>query len=452
MSFSRNYMTRYPYYTYKDHRSFGNGMNGMRLLGAAASPTALIVVGTNTAFESPYTSGAGSVMKISTDGIIWSNVTSTSFGSNGITQIAYGNDVFVAMGASNLIATSPGTSGTTWTQRTSPASGTNPWGYLTFQNGYFIACNGSTGIFRSTDGITWSAGASITVNAMTTWLTTSGRSGGIFYIENNPSTARWLQVYGQLFSTTTQTHFALFQDITSSGTASSSFTRDNSGSYGAQWIPEDNRLIVSVAQNTTAGFSGHASSLHAMEPTSTESSKNFPDSLIPAGVFFPSVLPVYATVQIGSSTASTPISQYADLVNIGVGGSGAATTKKSLYVYNDGYYNCLYVTSTAIPANTNYGGIIHSPTANVVFRSDDPSYAESVQLIGPGVVPQAGVTTRGTSVAAGSGGFERAIDVKFKGDSYVFFVWFANSNYWNIGYMRGTRSIKPLRTTIGPRV
>jgi hypothetical protein len=125
--------------------------------------------------------------------------------------------------------------------------------------------------------------------------------------------------------------------------------------------------------------------------------------------------------------------------------------KKSLYVYNDGYYNCLYVSGATIPT-TGTSGIVSGPTVNVAFRSDDPSYAESVQLIGSGGTPQAGVGSVGTNIASRSGGFERAIQVKFKGNSYVFFVWFDNSGYWNHGYMRGTRTIKPLRTTIGLRI
>ena len=139
MSVARNSMHRFPYYTYKEVPGFGNGVGGFRLMGAAASPSVAIVVGTNTAASTSGTnSTTGSVIKTTTDGVVWSSVATTSFGNNGITQIAYGNDVFVAMGGSNTIATSPGTSGTTWTQRTSPASGTGSWWYLTFQNNILL--------------------------------------------------------------------------------------------------------------------------------------------------------------------------------------------------------------------------------------------------------------------------------------------------------------------------
>lgn len=450
MSVARNSISRFPYYTYKDHSNFGNGMNGIRLLGAAASPTMLIVVGTLTA-PSASMAGSGSEIKTSTDGLVWSSVATTSFGSNSVTQIAYGNNTFVAMGASNTIATSPGTSGTTWTQRTSPIGGTDPWGYLTFQNGLFVAVNGATGVFTSTDGITWSTGATISVAAMTSWAST-GRGGGIFYIENNPSSARWLHVRGNLFAVAGQTHFQIFQDISSSGTPNQNFSNSNSASYGAQWIEEDDKLIISVASNTTAGFTGHASVLNAAAPTAL-ANQDFPNAAIPNGVFFPSVLPTVASISIGTSTASAVTSQFFEFATIAAGAAGNGTnTKKALYVYNDGYYNCLYVSTAVYPLNSNNGGIMLNPTANVVFRADDPSYAESIQLIGSGTVPQAGVSTLGSSVGSRSGGFERAISVKFKENSYVFFVWFDNSGYWNHGYMRGTRTIKPLRTTIGLRI
>lgn len=226
MSVARNSMSRFPYYTYKEVNGFGNGFNGFRQFGAAASPTVAIVVGTNSAAQSPTYTPGGSVIKTSTDGIVWSDVATTSFGNNAVTQIAYGNDVFVAMGGGNTIATSPGTSGTTWTQRTSPASGTAAWGYLTFQNGIFVAVNTASIAYTSTDGITWTAGAAIATTGLTTMAPSTSNKGGLFYIASNPLSARWLHCYGQNFAVASQTHFALYQDITSSGTISSTYATD----------------------------------------------------------------------------------------------------------------------------------------------------------------------------------------------------------------------------------
>lgn len=448
MSVARNSMHRFPYYTYKEVPGFGNGFGGFRLMGAAASPSVAIVVGMNTAASvSGSMNAAGSVIKTTTDGVVWSNVATTSFGNNAITQIAYGNDVFVAMGGSNTIATSPGTSGTTWTQRTSPASGTNAWYYLTFQNNIFVALNTTGTAYTSSDGITWSAGASVDNNNMQTYNYPAGK-GGIFYISNNPSTAKWLQVYGQLFATTSQTHALVLQDITSSGTVSSSYATSNAGSWFPQWFPDDNRLLITVASNSTAGFSGHPSAVPTIKPPTASTASSLPDVELPAGVFFPSVMPRIGSISIGASTGSSVLSQFSDLSTIATP-NGGAQYKKSFYVYNDGYYNCLYNANSILPPNGNYGTIMQTPTVNVSFRADDPAYAESVQIIGTTTVPQAGVSPLGSNIASRSGHFGTALDIKFKGDSYIFFRWFDNSAIFATGYYKGTRSIKPLRTTIG---
>jgi len=446
MSVARNSFSRLPYYTYKEHSSFGNGLGGFRLHGAAASPSVAIVVGSYTNGVTTHTA-SGSLIKTSTDGVVWSNVETTSFGTNGITQLAYGNGVFVAMGGSNTIATSPGTSGTVWTQRTSPSAGTNAWRYLTFQNGIFVAMNTSTVSYNSTDGITWSSGATVSTSGLNSLDNPTSPRGGIFYIENNPSSARWLHVYGQNFATASTTHFAVYQDITSSGTISSTYANTNGGSRGPQWISEDNKLLVSIGSMTTAGFNGHASAINSRMETSSTSISGLPDTGVASGVFFPSVLPKVGQIQIGASTGSTVLLQYSQLSFINGNLSGTNTGKKAIYVYNDGYYNCLYVTDAIFGSNS--GGVIAAPTMNVAFRADDPSYAESVQVIGSSTVAQAGVGSLASNHGARHGGFERAIQFSFKGNSYIFFASYDTDSYWTQGYLRGTRSIKPIRTTIG---
>jgi hypothetical protein len=421
----------------------------VRLHGAAASPSVAIVAGSYTNGGTTHTAG-GSVIKTSTDGLVWSNVETTSFGTNGVTQLAYGNGVFVAMGGSNTIATSPGTSGTVWTQRTSPAAGTGVWRYLTFQNGIFVAVNTSTVAYNSTDGITWSSGATVSNTALNSLLSPTAQRGGMFYIANNPSSARWLQVYGQNFATASTTHFAVYQDITSSGTVSSTYSNTNSGSHGPQWIPEDNKLLVSIGSMTAVGFNGHASAINSSRETSTTSISGLPDTGVAAGVFFPSVLPKIGQIQIGAATGSTVLSQYALLSSINGTLSGGNTGKKAIYVYNDGYYNCLYVTAAMVGMSASgNGSVISDPTMNVAFRADDPSYAESVQVIGSSTVQQAGVGELRSNMAARHGGFERAMQFIFKGNSYIFFASFDTDSYWTQGYLRGTRSIRPIRTTIG---
>jgi len=448
MSVARNSMNVFPYYTYKEVNGFGNNFGGFRLWGAAASPTMAIVVGMNTSESSQPFSTAGSVIKTSTDGAVWSNVATTSFGTNAVTNIAYGNDTFVAVGGGNTIATSPGTSGTTWTQRTSPATGTNAWGALTFQNNIFVAVNTAARAYYSSDGITWSLGAQIATTGLTATSNAGDPKGNIFYIANNPTSAKWLHSYGQTFATGSQTHFQIYQDITSSGTISQSYATDQSGSYGAQWIPEDSKLLVTVSSNSSTGASGHASALDASKPVSPTEGGVLPDAILPAGIFFPSVLPRLGQVSIGQTSASSVLSQFGTLYTITTGAS-SINTKKARYIYNDGYYNCLYVSAGILPDNAQYGGVYYQPTVNVAFSADNHSYAESVQIMGSGTVPQGGNSTQGSNLGTRQGGFERAIDIKFKGNSYIFFKWYDSSLSRAHGYFVGKRSVRPLRTTIG---
>ena len=97
------------------------------------------------------------VLLSSTDsGVTWTSRTS-QFGSNRIHAAAFGNGIFVVVGANGLISSS--TDGITWTARTSGMS-TNIINSVEFLNGNFVAvgdgaAGGTGGITTSTDGITW---------------------------------------------------------------------------------------------------------------------------------------------------------------------------------------------------------------------------------------------------------------------------------------------------------
>ena len=70
----------------------------------------------------------------------------SSFGTSTINGIAYGNSLFVAVGAIGKIATSP--DGITWTQRTS-SFGTNNIIAITYANSLFVAVGASGKIATS---------------------------------------------------------------------------------------------------------------------------------------------------------------------------------------------------------------------------------------------------------------------------------------------------------------
>ena len=112
--------------------------------------------------------GASGTMTTSTDGITWTSRTS-AFGSNAINALAYGKNLYVAGGATGTLATS--TDGITWTTRTS-GFGTSAINGIAFGLGQFAAAGasidngsyssglyvavGATGtLATSPDGITW---------------------------------------------------------------------------------------------------------------------------------------------------------------------------------------------------------------------------------------------------------------------------------------------------------
>jgi hypothetical protein len=77
--------------------------------------------------------------------------TRTSGTTNNLTSVTYGNGLFVTVGDSGTILTSP--DGKTWTERTS-GTGHNLWG-VTYGNGTFVAVGYAAIILSSTDGIIW---------------------------------------------------------------------------------------------------------------------------------------------------------------------------------------------------------------------------------------------------------------------------------------------------------
>lgn len=87
----------------------------------------------------------------------WTTRTS-GFGTSNILGSAYGNGLFVLVGAGNVIRTSP--DGITWTLRTG-TFGTSAINTVTYGNGLFIAASGAASGARvlssSTDGITWTS-------------------------------------------------------------------------------------------------------------------------------------------------------------------------------------------------------------------------------------------------------------------------------------------------------
>lgn len=92
----------------------------------------------------------------------WTSRTS-SFGTDSITAVASSRSLWVAVGASGKLATSP--DGITWTQRTSSFGATNI-SNVAFGNGIWVAVGDAGKIATSTDAITWTQRTSGTADAL----------------------------------------------------------------------------------------------------------------------------------------------------------------------------------------------------------------------------------------------------------------------------------------------
>lgn len=149
-----------PYPNYQDNSSvvYGNGRFVAVAWGSATGGTTLIISSTN--------------------GTTWSHATG-NFSFPSYTDIwhtvTYGDGLFVTVGASGQLATSP--DGINWTQQ--PNIANQYWRSVTYGNGLFVAVSstGTTRIITSPDGIYWTPRPS-RGDSLSLWSVTYG--GGWF--------------------------------------------------------------------------------------------------------------------------------------------------------------------------------------------------------------------------------------------------------------------------------
>jgi len=145
--------------------------------------------------------GSSGKMATSTDGITWTAVTDSTFGTNIIFAIAYANSTFVAVGASGKMATS--TDGATWTAVTQSVF-TSFIRAIAYGNGTFVAV-GDGKMATSTDGATWTA---VTQSVFTSYIHSIAYGNGKFVaggsdgkMATSTDGATWTAVGNSTFST-----------------------------------------------------------------------------------------------------------------------------------------------------------------------------------------------------------------------------------------------------------
>jgi hypothetical protein len=108
---------------------------------------------TDVAYANNLFVAVGQTGKVSTstDGVTWVSRTS-SFSTTNINAVAYGNGTWVIVGASNKVATS--SDGTTWTQRTAQTI-TSFFEGVAWDGTKFTICASAGEIQTSPTGVTW---------------------------------------------------------------------------------------------------------------------------------------------------------------------------------------------------------------------------------------------------------------------------------------------------------
>jgi hypothetical protein len=97
----------------------------------------------------------GGIINYSSDGASWYSVTTTTFGTSYIKDVAYGGSRYVAVGENGKIAYS--TDGMSWTAVTDSTFGTSTIYGITYAAGKFVAVGTDGKIAYSTNGTTWTA-------------------------------------------------------------------------------------------------------------------------------------------------------------------------------------------------------------------------------------------------------------------------------------------------------
>lgn len=356
MSVARSFSTYVPWLTYTFQQPSRIGLTHA-VSGLAGGVSYAICVGYQSA-SGPNTNAKGRISYTS-DGKIWSPVSTTSFGNNSVNVVAYGNGTFVAAGHGNTIATAAESAITSWTQRTSPIAGTtNYWKWAKYIDGKFwLQGSSNNNLYYSTDGITWSQGAGLGETLRVNDAVDYQTRGDLFYFGSTVQYP-WVAVYGKPFQATSTAHAAiLIEGATQSAVTRVDVTESNAGSQWPLYFDEDKRLLIKVSE-TTATMSNRGFHQQIVVNTASVTTGDIPVGYFPLGSnrqnlhpWFPNLNSVdvqaYENVAANASQINTNVyTQGVDAAGLNVAYSRAH------YDFSDGYYNCIF-------PNSGYGGIMN---------------------------------------------------------------------------------------------
>ncbi len=247
--------------------ALGNGIDWTARTSAADNNWYGVAFGNNL-FVAVGASGTGNRVMTSPDGITWTARTSAA--NSDWTSVTYGNGLFVAVaysGAGNRVMTSP--DGITWTGRTAAAN--NQWSDVTYGNGLFVAVSDSGSgnrVMTSPDGINWTTQSTpanngwfgITYgNGLFVAVAYSGAGNRVMTSSNGTSwTTRSTPVDNSWVSVTYGN--GLFVAVAETGTGNRVMTSPDGVSWTTRSTPADNSwqgvtygngLFVAVAKTGT---------------------------------------------------------------------------------------------------------------------------------------------------------------------------------------------------------
>lgn len=407
MSATRSSLSKAPWYTWKVVDVGGAGLHTLtsgKLNDAAASDSVAVVIGQYATSQALWTT---------TDGSSFTRISSPlGTTTSQLYSIAYGNNTFVVVGASNVIATSPGTSGTTWTLRTSAGNAGVQLQTVRFVNGYFIAATPSAGkaYQYSTDGINWTATTNSVVAPGGSGLDHAQQSNIIYYNGN------YIHASGQT-STASEVRIVQSKEVSFNTTTSVTTTT----AYMFMQDLGNNRPPVMHTYTTTTAYPGYYG---FVDQQAASAWITFGAS---AGV--QAVFPGYrgeGLAMVGGNTASRAdgavVSNYMSSLSTISGG----IYRRPRYYYSDGYYQMLF-------PETSGGHLTNARIASLVWRDDTENIIESSYV--PGSYYNVNAPNWGSGVS-----------FRFKGKEYIIDAAVANNSYARLMYV-GTYATRSLVTT-----
>lgn len=406
MSVARSSLSKAPWYTWRssDVGSAGlHTLNSGKLFDAAASDSVAVVIGQHGSTAGFWTT---------TNGSSFTRI-SSPLGTNTalMWSIAYGNNTFVAVGGSNVIATSPGTSGTTWTIRTSAGVSGTTIQLVRFVNGYFIATQSSGGksFQYSTDGISWTATTNATVTTGSAPLEIA-QQGNLLY-----HNGIYIHMSGQT-STTSEVRIVQSKEVSFNTTTSITST----ASYMFMQDLGDGRPPLAHTYTASTAYPGYYGLIDQQSASAWITFQASGGVQVPYPGFRGGD-PVIVGGTVSRSDAAIVTNYLSSLSGIAGG-----ISKRPRYYYSDGYYQMLFPELSG--AHTTNGR-----TASIVWRDDTDTVIESAWI--PGSYSNINFFNWGS-----------AVSFKFKGKEYIIDGAIASNSYARLMYI-GTYATRSLLTT-----